>query len=106
MSDYLRNHPEFQQLLRAVEHEKGIDSSLIEKDYWIMHVLYGLQQGSFDFELKGGTSLSKGEIKGSTPFLIAIWGHNSKLIVERGRGKRSEVRSWRSEGGSQKVEKK
>jgi len=60
MSDYLHNHPEFQQLLRAVEHEKGIDSSLIEKDYWIMHVLYGLQQGSFDFELKGGTSLSKG----------------------------------------------
>ena len=60
MSDYLHNHPEFQQLLRAVEHEKGIDSSLIEKDYWIMHVLYGLQQGSFYFELKGGTSLSKG----------------------------------------------
>ncbi|MFH1504259.1 MAG: nucleotidyl transferase AbiEii/AbiGii toxin family protein [Candidatus Omnitrophota bacterium] len=60
MSDYLHNHPEFEQLLRAVEHKKGIDSSLIEKDYWIMHVLYGLQQGNFDFELKGGTSLSKG----------------------------------------------
>jgi hypothetical protein len=25
-----------------------------------MHVLYGLQQGGFEFELKGGTSLSKG----------------------------------------------
>ena len=60
MSDYLHNHSEFEQLLRAVEHERGIDSSLIEKDYWIMHVLYGLQQGGFDFELKGGTSLSKG----------------------------------------------
>ncbi|MCK4907971.1 MAG: nucleotidyl transferase AbiEii/AbiGii toxin family protein [Spirochaetes bacterium] len=60
MSDYLHNHPEFKELLRAVEHEKSIDSSLIEKDYWIMHVLYGLQKGGFEFELKGGTSLSKG----------------------------------------------
>ncbi|MFT5387137.1 MAG: hypothetical protein ACI9F2_000157 [Lysobacterales bacterium] len=60
MPDYLHNHPEFKELLRTVEHEKNIDSSLIEKDYWIMHVLYGLQQGGFEFELKGGTSLSKG----------------------------------------------
>ena len=60
MSDYLHNHPEFKELLRAVEHEKSIDRSLVEKDYWIMHVLYGLRQGGFEFELKGGTSLSKG----------------------------------------------
>lgn len=60
MPDYLHNHPEFKELLRAVEHEKNIERSLVEKDYWIMHVLYGLQQGGFKFELKGGTSLSKG----------------------------------------------
>ncbi len=60
MLDYLHNHPEFKELLRAVERQKNIDSSLVEKDYWIMHVLYGLQQGGFTFELKGGTSLSKG----------------------------------------------
>ena len=60
MPDYLHNHKEFKELLRAVEHEKSIDSSLVEKDYWMMHVLYGLQQGKFEFELKGGTSLSKG----------------------------------------------
>lgn len=60
MPEYLHNHPEFKQLLRAVEYEKGIESSLVEKDYWIMHVLHGLQQGGFEFELKGGTSLSKG----------------------------------------------
>jgi len=60
MPDYLHNHKEFKELLRAVEHEKSIDMSLVEKDYWIMHVLYGLQQGGFEFELKGGTSLSKG----------------------------------------------
>jgi len=31
-----------------------------EKDYWIMHCLYGLQELGFTFQLKGGTSLSKG----------------------------------------------
>ena len=40
--------------------EKGIDPGLVEKDYWIMHGLYGLQQLGLTFELKGGTSLSKG----------------------------------------------
>ncbi len=30
------------------------------KDYWIMHCLYGLHQMGLSFELKGGTSLSKG----------------------------------------------
>ncbi len=33
---------------------------MVEKDYWIMHCLYGLQQLGMTFELKGGTSLSKG----------------------------------------------
>src|SRR3990167_5012348 len=60
MPDYLHDHPEFKELLRTVEHEKSIDRSLVEKDYWIMHVLYGLQEEGFAFELKGGTSLSKG----------------------------------------------
>lgn len=60
MSDCLHNHPEFKELLRTVEHKKKIERSLIEKDYWIMHVLYGLQEAGFTFELKGGTSLSKG----------------------------------------------
>ncbi len=40
--------------------EQAIDPGLVEKDYWIMHALWGLQQLSFTFELKGGTSLSKG----------------------------------------------
>lgn len=60
MPDYLHNHKQFKELLRTVEHEKKIDSSLVEKDYWIMHVLHGLQHQGFEFELKGGTSLSKG----------------------------------------------
>ncbi len=60
MSDYLHNHKNFRDLLRIVGTELNIEPGLIEKDYWIMHVLYGLKQQGFQFELKGGTSLSKG----------------------------------------------
>ena len=57
--DYLHHHPQFADLIRIVAQENGIDPALVEKDYWIMHGLYGQQLG-LAFELKGGTSLSKG----------------------------------------------
>lgn len=60
MPDYLHNHRDFSALLRIVGNEMGIEPGLIEKDYWIMHVLHGLKQQGYQFELKGGTSLSKG----------------------------------------------
>jgi nucleotidyltransferase AbiEii toxin of type IV toxin-antitoxin system len=58
--DYLHNHPEFADLIRIVAREESIDPALVEKDYWIMHSLYGLQKLGLTFEMKGGTSLSKG----------------------------------------------
>src|ERR1017187_1160068 len=58
--DFLHNHPQFADLIRIVAEEKGIDPALVEKDYWIMHCLYGLHELGFTFALKGGTSLSKG----------------------------------------------
>jgi hypothetical protein len=60
LPDYLHNHPQFRDLIRIVAREKSIDHALVEKDYWIMHCLYGLQKLGMTFELKGGTSLSKG----------------------------------------------
>ncbi len=59
-ADFLHNHPEFPELIRIVAEQKGIDPALVEKDYWIMHCLYGLQELGLTFEMKGGTSLSKG----------------------------------------------
>jgi predicted nucleotidyltransferase component of viral defense system len=59
-ADFLHNHPQFPELIRIVAQQKGIDPALVEKDYWIMHCLYGLQRLGLKFELKGGTSLSKG----------------------------------------------
>lgn len=59
-TNYLHHHKDFSALLSIIEDETGIKAGLVEKDYWIMHVLYGLKSQGFDFELKGGTSLSKG----------------------------------------------
>ncbi len=57
---FLHNHPDFPALIRIVAGEMDIAPVLVEKDYWIMHCLYGLQKLGMAFELKGGTSLSKG----------------------------------------------
>lgn len=57
---FLHDHKDFPELLRIVGDEMSILPGLVEKDYWIMHVLYGLKESKYDFELKGGTSLSKG----------------------------------------------
>ena len=62
MSDsFLHDREDFQALLETVAHSHKIDDpALVEKDYWIMQVLYGLRRLGLIFELKGGTSLSKG----------------------------------------------
>lgn len=57
---YLHEHKNFPDLLRIIEEETGVSAYLVEKDYWLMHVLYGLTQQGYEFNLKGGTSLSKG----------------------------------------------
>lgn len=60
MSELLHTRSDFNELLAIVAEQRGIDPVLVEKDYWIMHCLWGLQALQFRFELKGGTSLSKG----------------------------------------------
>lgn len=60
MAEFLHERRDFDQLLAVVADERGLDPVLVEKDYWIMHCLWGLQAQGFQFELKGGTSLSKG----------------------------------------------
>lgn len=56
---FLHELPDAKNLFLVISEEKGINPSIVEKDYWVMHALWGLQQ-QYDFELKGGTSLSKG----------------------------------------------
>ena len=58
--NFLHDHKDFVSLINILSDERNIEPGLVEKDYWIMHVLYGLKKQGFQFELKGGTSLSKG----------------------------------------------
>jgi hypothetical protein len=60
MAEFLHERRDFDQLLAVVANDRQLASMLVEKDYWIMHCLWGLQSQGFVFELKGGTSLSKG----------------------------------------------
>jgi len=57
---YLHEYHDFFDLIRVVAGERRIDPYLVEKDYWLVHSLYGLQNAGYVFQLKGGTSLSKG----------------------------------------------
>ncbi len=58
--DFIHNHKDFASLMEMIAEEMDTDPFLVEKDYWLMHCLYGLQRLGMTFELKGGTSLSKG----------------------------------------------
>lgn len=60
MPEFLHRRSDFGDLLNLVASNEGITPTLVEKDYWIMHCLWGLKQQGFQFEMKGGTSLSKG----------------------------------------------
>ncbi len=58
---FLHESREFKDLLEITAAEQKIENpALVEKDYWLMHVLWGLKNLGLTFHLKGGTSLSKG----------------------------------------------
>lgn len=48
------------ELFQVVSDKRQLLPVLVEKDYWLMHCLWGIATQGFQFELKGGTSLSKG----------------------------------------------
>ena len=51
---FLHDHPDFKTLLEITSREEEIlEPSLVEKDYWIMHVLWGLSAQELKYELKG-----------------------------------------------------
>ncbi len=58
---FLHEHPDFHSLIELTAQAENIkDPYLVEKDYWLMHSIWSLQQLNLSFHLKGGTSLSKG----------------------------------------------
>jgi hypothetical protein len=57
---FLHQHKDFTELISQIARSLKIYPYLVEKDYWLMHSLWALHQQGWQFELKGGTSLSKG----------------------------------------------
>jgi hypothetical protein len=70
----LHEHNEFPDLIRIVADKQLIDPVIVEKDYWMMHVLWGLQQQGFQFSLKGGTSLI---------FTLVAWSEHVKFFPRK-----------------------
>ncbi len=60
MPKFVHELPEAKTLFETLGAEMKLLPTIVEKDYWVMHCLWGLQQKNFTFEMKGGTSLSKG----------------------------------------------
>lgn len=57
---FLHELSDAKDLFLASGLEYQIAPEIIEKDYWLTHCLWGLKAQEFIFDLKGGTSLSKG----------------------------------------------
>jgi Nucleotidyl transferase AbiEii toxin, Type IV TA system len=58
---FLHERSDFTALVETVAHSENInDPALVENDYWIMHAVFGVKQLGLTFDLKGGTSLSRG----------------------------------------------
>ncbi len=58
----LHEHADFINFVRIVATDRGIRDAIVEKDYWVTHVLHEMRKSEFKdaFIFKGGTSLSKG----------------------------------------------
>lgn len=60
MRKFFHDRPDAKELFETLAAQKGLPAAVVEKDYWVMHCLWGLQRSGLHFEMKGGTSLAKG----------------------------------------------
>jgi hypothetical protein len=57
---YLHELPDWEELIRVVAGAIELAPELVEKDYWVVHSLWAIDQLGWSIHFKGGTSLSKG----------------------------------------------
>jgi hypothetical protein len=97
---FIHEDPDFSDLLRIVAEWRGLPVALVEKDYWVTHVLWALHSRGFEIWFKGGTSLSKGF------GLIERFSEDLDLKIEPGTTTLPLVRSWKSEGTQARGQRK
>lgn len=84
---------DFADLVAVVAGQRRLAPALVEKDYWVTHVLWGLHRLGLEVWFKGGTSLSKGF------GLIERFSEDLDLKIEPGALRALPVvRNWKSEG--------
>lgn len=89
---FIHEDPEFPELLQIVAATCPISSAaMVEKDYWICHALWALENSGIEFWFKGGTSLSKAFQ------IIPRFSEDIDLIMLPGNADLPAVSSWRSE---------
>ncbi len=88
---FVHDDSEFGELLRIVASDSGLSNALVEKDYWVTHSLWAIQETKLEVWLKGGTSLSKGFA------LIQRFSEDLDLRIEPGAQPGvPAVKSWKS----------
>jgi hypothetical protein len=55
---FVHDDSDFRSLIVQVSEETGVSPALVEKDYWITHCLWAIQESGLEIWFKGGTSLS------------------------------------------------
>ena len=56
---FLYDDDEFAALVRIVADQRRLSLGIVEKDYWVTHSLWALQQTGLEVFFQGGTALSK-----------------------------------------------
>ena len=87
---FIHDDDEFGDLIQITSTDRKISTSLVEKDYWVTHVLWSLVEHGFEIWFKGGTSLSKGFD------LIQRFSEDLDLKLEH--PDLPPVENWKSEG--------
>lgn len=87
---FVHDDDEFRELVQITATDLHISTSLVQKDYWVTHVLWSLVELGFEIWFKGGTSLSKGF------GLIQRFSEDLDLKLEHPH--LSPVENWKSEG--------
>lgn len=96
---FLHQLPDAKELFEIVAHEKKLVPIIVEKDYWIMHCLWGMGQQGLEFDLKGGTSLSKGFNiieRFSEDIDIQVYPKNDDVKIGKNQDKASHIDSRRN----------
>ena len=94
MLKFFHSRPDAKELFETLAAQKGLPPAVVEKDYWVMHCLWGLKQLGLSFEMKGGTSLSKGwrvierfsediDIRFEPPVELSVKGDKPAQVVAR-----------------------